>query len=141
MAGNSWQQPVAGEPSLGTLHWLSAAAGYSVNAGTANTWTDVDVSSKVPAGTKAVLLNCMVRYLGSGVNQYGYIELRKNGSSFARPDVVQVGSQMDMAAGGENAWVAGQAVVEVDASRIFEYEIYTSATTRNAYITVLGYYV
>jgi hypothetical protein len=54
MAGNSWQQPVAGEPSLGTLHYLAAnVAILNGDPGDAN-WHSIDLSSYIPAGAGAV---------------------------------------------------------------------------------------
>jgi hypothetical protein len=55
--GNSWQSPVASEPSLGTLHIhagvdaIISGAAWTVGA----TYT-IDCSSQAPVGAKAVLL-------------------------------------------------------------------------------------
>lgn len=57
MAGNSWQQPVAGEPACGTLHFLSTGAvtiRNNVDPSTSNVYTD-DLSSYIPVGSKAAL--------------------------------------------------------------------------------------
>ena len=53
MAGNSWQQPVAGEPSWGTphLHYVQA---LSTNPADTNI-TELDLSAYVPVGTKGVI--------------------------------------------------------------------------------------
>jgi len=52
MAGNSWQQPVAGEPSLGTGHFHP---GIILNVDPASTALQtLDISAYVPVGTKKV---------------------------------------------------------------------------------------
>ena len=68
MAGNSWQQPVSGEPSLGTEHFLTRSGTdrtvINSAAGSAS-WTAVDCSSFVPTGTKAVRLHISVGVAGA----------------------------------------------------------------------------
>ena len=65
MAGNSWQQPVEGEPSLGTPH----ATGYanrsdglvvSTSTNTAGTWSAAVTMPNVPSGARAAwcMANC-----------------------------------------------------------------------------------
>ncbi len=51
---NSWQQPVAGEPSLGTPHHHVPTDDnyvYTNTTPSANTWYDVDLTSILTAGT------------------------------------------------------------------------------------------
>ena len=70
MAGNSWQQPVAGEPSLGTPHrevdtnnnWL-----YSNTSPTINTWYEVDFSGCTEVGVRMVAAEVMQNTLTSRV--------------------------------------------------------------------------
>ena len=62
MAGNSWQQPVAGEPSCGTLHWHSAVI-YNADVADTN-WHSIDLSAQIPAGAKAV--KCHYEFTSTG---------------------------------------------------------------------------
>ena len=55
MAGNSWQQPVAGEPSAGTFHPKYALIMNNVDPADTN-WHEVDISASVPVGTKAIFV-------------------------------------------------------------------------------------
>jgi hypothetical protein len=56
MPGNSYVQPVAGEPSLGTLHYLAANVAI-LNTDPADTnWHSIDLSAYIPAGAGAVKL-------------------------------------------------------------------------------------
>lgn len=52
MAGNSWQQPVAGEPSWGTAHPHVYDSG-ATDPGDANVHS-LDLSAEVPVGTMGV---------------------------------------------------------------------------------------
>ena len=58
---NSWQQPVAGEPSLGTLHPCAATVVVSTDPADANWSAAVDISAVVPVGTKAVYCQLELR--------------------------------------------------------------------------------
>ena len=61
MAGNSWQQPVAGEPSLGTMHPCAANLVVNIDPVDTNWSAAVDISAVVPAGTKAVYCSLELR--------------------------------------------------------------------------------
>lgn len=52
MAGNSWQQPVSGETSVGTpkWHWKEL---YNGNP-SATTWQTIDLTSEVPVGASMI---------------------------------------------------------------------------------------
>lgn len=62
--GNSWQSPVAGEPSLGTPHHHIPTDDnyvYTNTAPGANTWCDVDLTSILTAGsTKAIFITLYI---------------------------------------------------------------------------------
>ena len=63
---NSWQQPVSGEPSLGTPHPSPLDGSnlrqiYSGTPATTPSTTEVDVSSYVPMGTKAIYIEGVLR--------------------------------------------------------------------------------
>ncbi len=70
MAGNSWQQPVAGEPSRGTLHNVTGYVIKVVDAFDPTTTATVvtDLSSYVPAGCSAVALRTSVVSATAGRN-------------------------------------------------------------------------
>jgi hypothetical protein len=136
--------PVASEPSLGTLHMLASPAEYNaLNAGTATSFTDVNVSALVPVGTKAVLLQ--LDFAGTrnatGTDGFTLIRVRKNGSAMAGGACPQLMVRHG-GASGEVHGGAGQLTVEVDASRVFEYLLgQSSAASPLGYITLLGYYL
>jgi hypothetical protein len=63
MAGNSWQSPVAGEPSLGTIHYLaysqrSTTLVVTTATNTAGTWSAAVTMPNVPVGAKGALCSC-----------------------------------------------------------------------------------
>lgn len=78
-------EPVAGEPSCGTLH-LNAknSLGNIVNADTSyNTWTTVDVSSLYPRGTKVIWFTGLLSTAFSVGGGYSILHLRATGSGDA----------------------------------------------------------
>ena len=71
MAGNSWQQPVAGEPSLGTPHFHRWNSGIAVPAGTGQ--QTLSLVGQVPTGTKAVF--CYMGVMSAGVSSAKWIQV------------------------------------------------------------------
>jgi len=129
---NSWQQPVSGEPSAGTLHLLYDD--QVLGTGAPATWANVttyDASSIVPVGAKAVLLalaartnsgNATTVYVADsgGTTVYQRFQLEGSGAVFER-----------------FAW---SALVPLDANRKF----YLSKSTSDisaVRVDVVGYYI
>ena len=147
--GVLWQtegtiQPVAGEPSLGTLHILASPTAYNLISGAAvsNTWTDLTCSG-APTGTKAALLSVVCDFTANAAAlSYGFCHLRPNGSSWGIGVCVACGFLINPAISGTKYESGAQARVPVDSSKIFEYYFENSATSaRNLYITLLGYWI
>lgn len=67
MAGNSWQQPVAGEPSVGSLHLI----------------TPVQVDTRDPTGSGYVVIDCSA-YIPQGA-LVGYFSLQATATAVPNP--------------------------------------------------------
>ncbi len=102
------------------FNYLSAPV--DVTPVTTSAWTDVDVSSNVPAGATGVILQ-MLNTSGGSAYHYG---VRNNGST----DGWMVATQSTAIAGGAAFYMIG-----VDGNRIFE--VYTGHTAVKTYL--LGY--
>jgi hypothetical protein len=139
---NSFQSPVAGEPSLGTLHLVTEPTTWNVlSAGSATTWTDVDISALVPVGAKAVK---MMGVATGTTNVAGNLILggwlRKNGSASAGTGQ-RVGMAINPCINGTYYEVWGEVTVGLDSSRIFEYYNSTTGTSaRSFFLYLIGYY-
>jgi hypothetical protein len=149
MAGNSWQQPVAGEPSAGTYHPLSRApGGNDVNANTtATTGTPgtLDLTSIVPVGTRAVRLVIWTNYSGTAeVNSNYSVAWNYDDGAFSLARDTQNGvmaqySYKVATAGARNTTGANEGVSTIGASR----KLYFGAQNSGAatYIMIKGYLI
>jgi len=71
MAGNSWQQPVSGEPSWGTFH--PHFKEFVLNTDPASTAVQtLDLSAEVPVGTKMVAVIVALRSSSDNSEAYVY---------------------------------------------------------------------
>ena len=98
---------------------------------TDNTWRDMDLSSIVPAGAKAVLLSVWARQTTDTERQYSF---RKNGNSNAyamSTNFNQVTSKLQ----------GNDFVVSLDANRVIEYRFETGVTWSLIRITVKGWWL
>jgi hypothetical protein len=68
MPGNTFVQPVAGEPSGGTPHLHYANILNTDPAGSA--WASIDLSAQVPVGTNAIFVYCAIQSATSGRELY-----------------------------------------------------------------------
>ena len=95
--GNSWQSPVTGEPSLGTMH----PHNYQIlnNASQAVGTLVVNVSAQVPVGAKAVFIT----YAATSPAAGGQIEIQTTGG------LIQIES-----IAGAASWFGGGGIVLVD---------------------------
>ena len=129
--------PVAGEPSLGTLHMLAAKSADI--GGTATVATDIDVSALVPAGAKAVYLE--VRPIAvsntTGTSYCICVVYEKDVAT----NIQQVGTSISPAINGTTYSHFGHVSVKLNANRIFRYAcLATGNGSRSAQIYVCGYY-
>ena len=81
MAGNSWQQPVAGEPSVGTPH-VHYAQLYTGDPADTN-WHSIDLTAQVPVGTKAIDIEASIQET-AGVSRLLSISNASGGTAFRR---------------------------------------------------------
>ena len=136
-------QPVAGEPSLGTLHMLATPVTV-LNAGVATVWTDVDCSGSTPVGAKALLF-CVHTSMTAGPagTSYNVTELRKNGTGIAEP--LTRGGEVFLipSINGTRYDAVSEKTVECDAGRIIEYLNYAAGCAGGWFSTLIlcGYYL
>ena len=143
---NSWQQPVAGEPTQGELKWLaSTSASWSLlNGGSAVTWTTITCASFVPAGAKTV-------YLRGSLNAYASSAALINAVVSAQPgdgpsttilsNSVGIGGLASATGAAQRFSWHGEMFCKLDSSRNIMYKF--TATTRitdySAFFSILGY--
>ena len=107
-----------------------ASADFAVGDFTTDlTWCDLDLSSIVPAGAKAVVLKIEVK--DGSLEQF--VQFRKNGNSNIYANFL-VYTQT------ANIRFAGQGIVPCDANRVIEYRT-ANTTFTNIDVTVLGWFV
>jgi len=128
MAGNSWQQPVSGQPSLGTLHYCASTVLVN-NVDPAGTGvTAVDCSGSVPVGCKAIHIQCHVR---SNTTAGRTLRIHDSDGSTQRWDVAEP---------VVNIYACGSGIAYLDASR----NMYWSASNADVnlvYIAMDGYFI
>ena len=125
MAGNSWQQPVAGEPSLGTLHkHFNAILG--VDPGDTN-WHAVDCSGQVPVGCKAIQVSASLTSAG------GVRNVKFSSASAGDEDM-----NIHMSVTGQRQW--GDGVLYLDSSYQFWYQV-DNADVSNLLVRITGYFI
>ncbi|MFA5376766.1 MAG: hypothetical protein WC455_13540 [Dehalococcoidia bacterium] len=124
---NSWQQPVAGEPSCGTLH--PHFKELVTNGTPAAGYYNVDVSAEVPVGTKAILLE--VNHASAAAGRY--ISVLTNST----PTPTSAFLYVIIAVANQQA--SGSGIAFLTANRTFTYR--ASNTTLGLYIRMHGYFI
>lgn len=152
MAGNSWQQPVAGEPSLGTLHHLplsNTTARNVVGAAVGAGWSAaIDCSGHVPAGAKAILAGLILDGTLSNAAtpsdaQVGFSDNTSN-TPTALTAHPHIGINTAAASAGNAPERAEEEVcIPLTSSRTFYYYriVNTNFATMTLYVIVKGYYI
>ena len=80
MAGNSWQQPVAGQYSVGSLHYCTSVTVVGgADPASTGTWV-TSLSAHTPEGCKAVDLRLIV---GSGTTAGRTLSIRDPGDAWS----------------------------------------------------------
>ena len=128
MAGNSWQQPVAGEPSWGTFHpHYSADVLNNVDPADTN-WTAVDLSGHVPVGAKMVKIR--VQCLSATTGHRMQFSGNSDGAQLWLTCYINTGSAINEVQGD----------VPLSTER-YIYRRANNAGIYGLYLTVLGYYI
>ena len=143
---NSFQQPVAGEHSVGTLHLIpeeNRPPGWVFGPGTSTSFTDVNFSAYVPAGVKALLLQYAVIFDGNNVADYNGYNLRKRGSTETNVyKTVSVVAGYTNLASGVKMQHYGEVTCGCDSSGYIQYRTYNGVTNHGAlYLNITGYYI
>lgn len=143
---NSWQQPVSGEPSVGTLHLIpeeDRPTSWVLSVGAATSYTDVNFSAYVPVGVKALYLNYAISWVGDGVADYSGWNLIKKGSSpTSYQQSVQILDYHQNLTSGIRRQIYGVVTVGCDANGYIQYRFYNGNTAVGAlYLAPLGYYI
>lgn len=129
--------------SMGTLHMIPEAdrpATWVLSGGSATSFTDVDFSSYVPIGVKALHLKYIIRWNGDGVRDSGYAWLRQNGSSVVDGEqLVRLEMYRTNYTSGLTIGQGSSSVVLCDTNGIVEYKVDTSTTS--LWLNVEGYYI
>jgi hypothetical protein len=143
-------QPVASEPSLGTLHLFpyNATTRIVVNgvAGSAAWSGAVDCSPYVPVGTKAVLAKCLGRTGSGAAGQVNLTYLFNNTNGPAGPvQAIFPEVSTDFIAAGASANYQDQSVdktIPLSTALAFYYYRLNSINTATPilYVSLLGYY-
>ena len=125
MAGNSWQQPVAGEPSCGTPHRKYNLA-LDVDPASTAVQT-LDLSALVPVGTKAVAVMLVMQSTNAG----DYLRICDSGNTeiygYALAQVA-------------NVYCSGYCIAPVDSSR-YIYWVINNARVVVARIYLQYYFI
>lgn len=109
-------------------------------------WVDVDCSSIVPKGTKAVMLFLTMVFTGDGTTDAVYSFFRKNGSSAtAEQQLPYIINQLTNLGAGISVQQTSLIVVELDTSGIFEHSQLRrsggGAATGSLSAIPIGYYL
>ncbi len=138
---NSFQQPVATEPSMGTLHMLAEADitnGWDITDGTiSDTWENGDFSDSVPEGTKGIY-GFFVIYSTSLLDTTVLCVRPEGGSHSAiRSELLWVAAER-----GAAGLRGGLPLSVVAPNGQFEYRRYSSGyPISQFYFRLLGYYL
>jgi hypothetical protein len=125
MAGNSWQQPVAGEPSWGSPHTHEASLLSNYNIADAN-WRAVDLSAHVPVGTRAATFHYQVT---STSTHALYFSTASGGTVYFKTFVPIA-----------NGYALGQFSMPVTAERTIYYQG-ENAAMAGFYLNIDGYFI
>lgn len=130
--------PVAGEPSLGTLHMLAAKSADI--GGTATVATDIDVSALVPAGARGVYLQVRPIAVSSGAVATTVAAVLYDKDTPGNTQLI--GQTINPSISGTTYTIYGTATVKLNANKIFQYSCAaTGNNSRSVQIYVLGYYI
>jgi len=138
-ASTIYYSPNVSDTTLGVLHML---LNPSPNLGGVQTgWTDVNVSTYVPAGTKGVYLQMRPIATAAGTAQVNILAgVRKNGGTATH--ISYVGNTINPAITGTVYSAFGTVSCEVDTTYMIEYANDGSGSSaRSVEIYVLGYYI
>jgi hypothetical protein len=138
-ASTIYYSPNVSDTTLGVLHMLLNPSG---NLGGVQTgWTDVNVSTYVPAGTKGVYLQMRPIATAAGTAQVNILAgVRKNGGTATH--ISYVGNTINPAITGTVYSAFGTVSCEVDTTYMIEYANDGSGSSaRSVEIYVLGYYI
>lgn len=144
---NSWQSPVAGEPSLGTLHWLTnPTTGNIINSSAVadGAFATYNASSIVPAGTKGVFVSgdSTVTTGGGAAHAYSWISLRATGSAVTDLNQNRVGfCRMQNCPAATILQGASISMVALNSSRQFDAAKLGLGGTYSYNLTVIGYFI
>ena len=123
MAGNSWQQPVAGEPSWGTPHTHKVILVNNYDPGTLT--VAIDCSAQVPVGTKGIYIHGY--FTAAALNA---LAIRDTGGT----DWIYASNKV---AGGITDYAG---IVELDANRSFTM-VYSSTNISGSYMWMNAYFI
>ena len=125
MAGNSWQSPVAGEPSCGTLHTHEASLLSNYDIADTN-WHTVDLSAQIPVGATAAMFHYRVQSNSTHSLQF----------STASAGTVYFSALVPIA----NGYATGQFSMPVTTSRTIYWKGEATAML-GFYLNIDGYYI
>ena len=115
-----------------TMQWLTSATAVISN-GTATTWTTVDCSSIVLAGTKAVFLEAEL-ILPAGTTQLPLLYLRQDETTAAEQRIRAPFQESSPLLNTHH-----QVTVALDADRCFQYKIDQNGQTGQVTLMIVGY--
>ena len=144
---NSFQQPIAGEQSAGTLHLIPTEdrpTVWIVNAANTTSWGTGDFSSYVPAGVKALHLHGVVSYNYNATSPYFGAQLDRYGGTATDNAQFQMMIVYDNATGSgkTNQIYYPTIICPCDSSGKIRYRNYAGAPLTGAlYLNITGYYI
>ena len=140
---NSWQQPVSGEPSAGTLHFIPEASRAQseydlADTSVSDTWEECDLSAKVPVGTTAVY--GLMNIYGSDATDVPVLCVRDGAGS--ETDTTKTFTMRIAAEQGAAALRMGTPVTIKATNGVFDYRRFSSSYPVNTLAFILwGYYL
>lgn len=127
MAGNSWQQPVAGQPSAGSPHPYSAVLVPEDSVGNTN-WNPIDLTSVIPVGSRLASVQGYAKDSGGGT-YYVYIAATSGASS-----IMTLQSESN----GGNHWTS--ALISIPENRTLYWQG-SNAALDAFYLELVAYYI
>jgi len=135
------------EESCGTLHLIDESdrpSFWVLAGGTATTFTDIDFSSYVPTGVKALFLSYAIRWVSDGVKDDCVFLLRKKGSAVTDLEqLTRIGFRyLDMPISIASFGPDGVCITACDVDGVIQYSRSSATDTSGLlYLTILGYYI
>ena len=137
--------PVAGEKSAGTyipLPHVNRPSAWVLSGGTADSYTDVDFSSYVPTGVKALRLRYQINWTGDGAQDVATWNLRQNGVTTTDNDrMYTLGLFHTNWDSGKQKREYGQLTMICDSDGVIEYKSNYSPARGYLYLNIQGYYI